>query len=125
MSWAQVCGSCRRDIADGAAFFCYWCGQPLCAACARRLDLPLDTEATVCPGCESRPVRQEMAAADEAMMEIMVEAALAGHDLTAWSIVADGRGWQARCRRCREAAWVGESGVQYSLLADACRGAAQ
>jgi hypothetical protein len=76
----------------------------------------------VCPACAEKPVKDE--AADEAMMEMMVNAAAEGHDLTAWVLTEDGTGWQARCRRCQGTAWVGRSGVQYSLLADVCQGKA-
>lgn len=77
----------------------------------------------MCPACAEKPVKDE--AADEAMMEIMVNAAAEGHDLTAWVLTEDGAGWQARCRRCQGTVWVGRSGVQYSLLAETCRGEGQ
>ena len=56
------------------------------------------------------------------MWEIAVEAALGGHDLGAWAVTEDGRGWQAECRLCAMTAWVGASGVMYVLLADRCPG---
>lgn len=80
----------------------------------------MDTEATVCLDCQNNPVGNH--AADESMMELMVEGALAGHDLTEWVLVEDGRGWQTQCRLCQETAWVGASGVLYSLLSSFCRG---
>jgi hypothetical protein len=114
------CGSCAKETAPSETFFCYWCGEPVCSGCVSRILLPLDTEATVCPNCKHITGRNE--AADESMMEIMVNAALAGHDLAEWSLVEDGRGWQARCRVCGETVWVGMTGVQYSLLSDRCLG---
>ena len=92
----------------------------MCVDCALHISLPLNTEAMVCPGCKHTAVRNE--AADESMMEIMVNASFAGHDLAEWALMEDGRGWQARCRVCGETVWVGMSGVQYSLLSDRCWG---
>ncbi len=112
------CNTCAEEKMPGGTFFCYWCGQPVCPACAIFIRLPLDTDATVCPACRDKPVRNE--AADESMMEVMVDAALTGHDLAEWILVEDGNGWQARCRRCHGTVWVGTSGMQYSLLAACC-----
>jgi hypothetical protein len=57
--------------------------------------------------------------AREALLEILVEAALAGHDLTPFDPVPSG-GYQSRCRRCHKTAWLGPTGLIYSLLPDPC-----
>jgi hypothetical protein len=57
--------------------------------------------------------------AREALLEILVEAALSGHDLTPFDPVPSG-GYQSRCRRCGQTAWVSVGGLQYSLLAATC-----
>jgi hypothetical protein len=44
----------------------------------------------------------------ESILETQVDAALAGHDLGPFERVENG--YQARCRRCGQTAWVGESG---------------
>ena len=116
------CSVCAKELTAAETLFCYWCGQQVCEACVRYILLPLDTKAAVCPDCETKPTRDE--AGDESMMELMVNAALSGHNLTEWVLVEDGSGWQARCRLCQEIAWVGTSGVQYSLLSDRCQGQA-
>ena len=116
---ATMCSVCAREIERAETYFCYWCGRVICPDCLRRVTLPQDSEATVCLECVGKPMQDE--AADEAMMEIMVDAAAAGHDLTAWQLTDEGNGWQTRCRRCQETAWVGVSGVQYSLLSEVCR----
>jgi hypothetical protein len=56
----------------------------------------------------------------ESFLELHVNAALAGQDLGPFERVENG--YQARCRRCGQTAWVGENGVQYSLLGQACSG---
>ena len=58
----------------------------------------------------------------ESILEIQVNAALTGHDLGPFEPVEsfEGSGWQARCRRCDQTAWVGESGLMYSLLGERC-----
>lgn len=62
----------------------------------------------------------------ESMLEIAVNAAAAGHDLTGFEPVqdADGEpnGYQAHCNLCSMSAWVGDNGLHYSLLADVCPG---
>ena len=64
--------------------------------------------------------------AQESMLQIAVDAAAGGHDLSGFEPVqdADGQpnGFQATCKRCGLTAWVGDNGVQYSLLADVCPG---
>lgn len=117
------CQTCDRQAAAGETYFCYWCGEPVCIRCLVRIHLPLATEAVSCLRCQQQSGKN--AAADEAMWEVVVEAALAGHDLGGWELTADGRGWEARCRRCAQTVWVGVSGVQYSLLADRCSPEAQ
>lgn len=58
----------------------------------------------------------------ESILEILVEASLAGQDLAGFEPVTDREtgGYQARCRRCGQTAWVGEDGLQYSLLEERC-----
>lgn len=68
-----------------------------------------------------QPKRNEPALR-ESILELQVDAALAGHDLAPFERVENG--YQARCRRCGQTVWVGESGVQYSLLAARCGRAA-
>ncbi len=53
-----------------------------------------------------------------AILEVQVNAALAGHDLGPFEEVDNG--YQAKCRRCGKTVWVGENGLIYSLLADTC-----
>ena len=63
-------------------------------------------------------------AANESMLEIAVNAAAAGHDLSGFEPVQDGdakpNGYQAKCRKCGQTAWVGDSGLIYSLLDSEC-----
>lgn len=61
-----------------------------------------------------------MNSVSEARLEIMVNAAGAGHDLGLWEETPTGDGWQARCRKCGGTIWVGKKGLQYSLLEDVC-----
>jgi hypothetical protein len=66
-------------------------------------------------------------AANESMLEIAVNAAAAGHDLTGFEKVDEAvglpEGYEARCRKCRKTAWVGEDGLTFSLLnAERCPG---
>jgi hypothetical protein len=56
--------------------------------------------------------------ASEALLEILVEAALAGHDLARFDPVPSG-GYQSRCRR-RTTVWISDAGLTYSLLPDRC-----
>ena len=62
--------------------------------------------------------------ANESMLEIAVNAAADGHDLTGFEPVdaADGLPdrYEARCRKCGRTAWVGDDGLMYSLLGDDC-----
>lgn len=59
----------------------------------------------------------------ESRLEIMVEAALSGHDLGPFEPVASGSGgFQARCRHCRRSVWLSERGRVYSLLEERCAG---
>ena len=62
--------------------------------------------------------------AKQEMLEVAVNAAGAGHDLTGFS-EAEGqtqalRGWRAMCRRCGQVVWVRYDGVTYNMLEDAC-----
>ena len=57
--------------------------------------------------------------AKAAILEVQVNAALAGHDLGPFEPVdPDIGGYQAACRRCAKTVWVGESGLLYSLLGE-------
>ena len=58
----------------------------------------------------------------DSILEIQVNKALAGHDLGPFEPVDtfDGAGYQAECRKCGLTAWVGESGLMYSLLDERC-----
>jgi hypothetical protein len=58
-----------------------------------------------------------------AILEIQVNAGLAGHDLGPFEPVDTfaGGGYEARCRRCDLSAWVGESGMLYSLFGEKCQ----
>lgn len=59
--------------------------------------------------------------AKEAILEIQVNAALAGHDLGPFEPVDTVTGgYQAKCRKCNQTAWVGESGLMYRLLGAKC-----
>jgi hypothetical protein len=61
--------------------------------------------------------------AKESILEVQVNAALAGHDLTGFEPVdTTAGGYQAACRRCGKTVWVGDSGLMYSLLWDGCEG---
>ena len=57
-----------------------------------------------------------------AVLECQVNAVLAGHDRGPFDPVDtfEGAGYQVQCRRCGQTAWVGESGLMYSLLGDRC-----
>ena len=57
--------------------------------------------------------------ARQALLEILVEAALSGHDLTPFDPVPSG-GYQSRCRRCRRTVWLGPTNLIYRLLSDPC-----
>ena len=63
-------------------------------------------------------------AANDSMLQIAINAAAAGHDLTGFQPVQDEddnpNGYEARCRLCSMTAWVDDSGMMYSLLADTC-----
>jgi hypothetical protein len=64
--------------------------------------------------------------ANEAMLEIAVNAAGDEHDLGGFvSVDADvglPDGYEARCRRCGRTVWVGDDGMRYSLLGNSCGG---
>ena len=61
-------------------------------------------------------------AAKESILEIQVDAALLNHDLGPFEPVTSvaGGGYEAHCRRCDLSAWVGESGLMYSLFDEPC-----
>jgi len=60
------------------------------------------------------------AAVREALLEAKAEAALGGHELSAWEPVDTG--YQARCSKCSMTSWIFHDGVRYSLLDDECPG---
>ena len=64
--------------------------------------------------------------ASDAAIAIKVLAALGNHDLTGFESIEDDtgiiRGYQAKCRKCRQTAWFNDAGLQYSVLDDNCRG---
>ena len=66
------------------------------------------------------------AQARESLIEIAVNSAAGNHDLGGFELVedhdGDPNGYEARCRKCNQTAWVDFSGMMYSLLADACPG---
>jgi hypothetical protein len=58
----------------------------------------------------------------ESILEIQVNAALTGHDLGPFEPVEVlTGGYEARCRKCNQSAWVGDSGLMYSLLGEKYR----
>ena len=61
--------------------------------------------------------------ARESILEIQVNAALAGHDLGPFEPVEsfEGSGYEAHYRKCNQSAWVGDSGLMYSLLGELCK----
>ncbi len=61
--------------------------------------------------------------AKESILAIQVDATLSGHDLGLFEPVEVlTGGYEARCRNCNQSAWVGDSGLMYSLLEDSCPG---
>ena len=68
----------------------------------------------------------DRATANESMLEIAVNAAAAGHDLTGFrrvnAAVGMPDGYEARCRKCSRTAWVGDNGLVHSLLGNRCKG---
>ena len=59
----------------------------------------------------------------ESILEGQVEAALQGHDLGPFQVLASTiGGYEARCRLCQMTTWVGENGLRYSLLEEKCPG---
>ena len=64
-------------------------------------------------------------AANEAMLEVAVNAVAGGHDLTGFEMVANANrhesGYQARCRNCDQTVMIDFSGMIYSRLDDVCR----
>lgn len=114
------CTVCTKETTASETYFCYWCGRSVCTGCALRISLPFETEAVACPGYAAKSGKNE--AADASMWEIVVNATLDGHDLGAWELTAREGGWQASCRTCGGTAWVGMSGLQYSLLENHCFG---
>jgi hypothetical protein len=65
-------------------------------------------------------------ATNESMLDIAAAAALGGHDLAGFEAVdhydGNANGYKAKCRLCSLTAWVDDSGMMYSLLADTCPG---
>jgi hypothetical protein len=59
--------------------------------------------------------------AKASMLEVMVEAALHGHDLGPFEPAeASGGGYNAVCRQCGWSVWVGNNGLMYTLLKENC-----
>ena len=58
------------------------------------------------------------------ILEIQVNVALDGYGYGPFETVEtfSGGGYESRFRRCILTAWVGESGIMYSLLGDRCQG---
>ena len=63
----------------------------------------------------------------ESFLEVQVNAAVTGHDLSGFEPVNArmAGGYEARCRICSQTAWVGKNGLINSLLEDECAGATQ
>lgn len=66
---------------------------------------------------------------DASILEVMVAAAVDGHQLGEWAAVVDDdtdqvTGHQAICSACGRSVWVGVQGLIYSLLGEHCPGAA-
>jgi hypothetical protein len=59
--------------------------------------------------------------AKRAVLQVMVEASLSGHELTPFEAISTG-GYFARCRRCDGTVNVGDDGNIFSLLAPRCPG---
>lgn len=57
-----------------------------------------------------------------AMLQVMVDASIIGHDLGPFEAVTDSDGaeYETRCRRCLQEVRVGEHGLIYSFLTDEC-----
>ena len=60
--------------------------------------------------------------ANESILYIQVDAALAGHELGPFEPVEsfEGAGYQVEFRQCNLTTWVGDSGLMYSLLGANC-----
>ena len=59
--------------------------------------------------------------AKESILSIQVNAALTGHVFGPFEPVKVlTGGYEARCRTCNQSAWVGDSGLMYSLLDQKC-----
>lgn len=59
--------------------------------------------------------------AREPILEIQVNAALAGHDLGPFEPDETFTGgYEARCRQCKQSVWAGDTGLMYSLLGERC-----
>lgn len=114
-----TCHICTRKTAAEETWYCYWCGKPTCNGCAVAIQLPLDTTAVACRHCQDR-FSEAHGEADDPTLEIVVNAALSGHELGVWVETESADGWQATCRTCEQTVWVGVTGMQYSLLSDVC-----
>ena len=115
------CKDCYQIIQSGQEYYCYWCGQPLCYRCKHIIDLPQHTQASCCAACWQEHYLAE-SGANDARLEIMINATFNGHDLSEWLLTEAEDGWQATCRRCRQTVWVGKKGLRYSLLEETCPG---
>lgn len=54
------------------------------------------------------------------MLEVQVEASLAGHELGGWEETENGNGYQAVCGKCGKSVYVSGKTV-YSILDETCR----
>jgi hypothetical protein len=68
-------------------------------------------------------------AANETMLQIAVNAAAGGHDLTGFEMAANSgghqAGYRAQCRNCDQTVLVDFNGMIYSRLDDVCRAPAR
>lgn len=85
------------------------------------IDLPQQTQASCCAACWQEHYLAE-SEANNARLELMVNAAFNSHDLTEWLLTENNDGWQTSCRLCNKTVWVGKKGLRYSLLEETCPG---
>ena len=114
-----TCKDCQQSIKFEQEYYCYWCGKPICESCKKHIDLPQRTQATCCTKCWQEHYHAE-SDANDTRMQVMVNAAFNGHDLSEWLTTESDDGWQSTCRLCEKAVWVGKNGLQYSSLENIC-----
>ncbi len=57
--------------------------------------------------------------AKASILSVQADAALSGHELGPFEPVEVlTGGYEVRCRKCNQSAWVGDSGLMYSLLGE-------